>query len=203
MVTSAQRYRPAAWRYFLLLSLLLSGPVLSGGGVILRGDSCIIEIGFYDANFTAYQPGSSGNEEFCEDLPDTGETIFVLDYLHASLREVPVDFRIIKDTTGLGQFVQHEDILALDNLEDITVFYEPPVVKPGGSFRIEHTFLERGDYVGVVTAGHPSNDSIYNAVFPFTVGAVSYPYWLIAVVVGLLMFVLLRLAVKSQTASKP
>lgn len=187
----------------LLLSLLLVvGPAWSGGGVILRGDVCIIEIGFYDANFTAYQPQSSGNEEFCESLPDTGETIFVLDYLHASLREVPVDFRIIRDTTGLGQFVQHEDILALDDIDEITVFYEPPVVKPGASFRVEHNFLERGDYVGVVTAGHPSNDTLYNAVFPFTVGAVNYPYWLVAIVVGLIMVILIRQVARSGSTAR-
>lgn len=176
---------------------------MPGGGVILRGDACIIEIGFYDANFTAYQPDTSGNEEFCEDLPALGKTIFVLDYLHASLQEVPVDFRIIRDTTGLGQFVQHEDILALDDIEAITVFYEPPAVKSGGSFRIEHVFTEKGDYVGIVTAGHPSNNKLYNAVFPFTVGAVSYPYWLLAVVVAVLLLLLLRLAAASKSAKKP
>ena len=51
-----------------------------GGGVVLSKDTCIITIGFYDAHFTAYQPETSGNEEFCEDLPDDGQTIFVLDY---------------------------------------------------------------------------------------------------------------------------
>jgi len=176
---------------------------MPGGGVILRGDACIIEIGFYDANFTAYQPASSGNEEFCEDLPDLGPTIFVLDYLHASLREVPVDFRIIRDTTGLGQFVQHEDVLALDNIEELTVFYAPPVVMPGASFRVEHEFVEKGEYIGIVTAGHPSNDNIYNAVFPFTVGNVSYPYWLVAIVVGVLMLLLLRQAANSRSANRP
>ena len=201
-MTGNQRYRLAAWGSLLLAALLLAGPAMAGGGVILRGDSCIIEIGFYDANFTAYQPRTSGNAEFCEDLPDTGETIFVLDYLHGSLREVPVDFRIVKDTTGLGRFVQHEDILALENLDEITVFYAPPSVKSGASFRIEHSFEENGDYVGLVTAGHPSNDSIYNAVFPFTVGAVRYPYWLSAVIVGLLMLLLLRQAVKSKSGTE-
>jgi hypothetical protein len=187
----------------LLLSLLFfAGQALPGGGVILRGDACVIEIGFYDANFTAYQPATSGNEEFCEDLPDRGETIFVLDYLHASLREVPVDFRIVKDTTGLGQFVQHEDILALADIDEITVFYQPPVVRPGASFRVEHVFMEKGDYVGIVTAGHPSNDNIYNAVFPFTVGTVSYPYWLIALVVAALLALLIRQAALSRSANQ-
>jgi hypothetical protein len=185
------------------LLLLVARPALPGGGVILRGDTCIIEIGFYDANFTAYQPDTSGNEEFCEDLPDLGETIFVLDYLHGSLKDVPVDFRIVKDTTGLGKFVQHEDILALENIDAITVFYQAPVVRPGGSFRAEHLFTERGDYVGIVTARHPSNDNIYNAVFPFTVGAVRYPYWLIAVVVGVLLLLLIRQAASSRSARNP
>lgn len=202
MLPITPTYRPGRGRTIFFLLLLIAGSAQAGGGVILRGDVCIIEIGFYDANFTAYQPETSGNTEFCEDLPDIGETIFVLDYLHASLREVPVDFRIVKDTTGLGQFVQHEDILALPDLDEITVYYAPPEIKPGASFRVEHSFLEKGDYVGLVTAGHPSNDSIYNAVFPFTVGAVSYPYWLIAVVVGLLMIVLLRQAVKSKTVAE-
>ena len=185
-----------------MLSLFWSSSALPGGGVILRGDVCIIEIGFYDANFTAYQPEESGNEEFCEDLPDTGETIFVLDYLHASLREVPVDFRIVKDTTGLGQFVQHEDILALDDLDAITVFYSAPTIKPGASYRVEHDFLEPGDYVGVVTAGHPSNDNLYNAVFPFTVGVVNYPYWLAAVLVGVAFALLIRLATSSKSGKR-
>ena len=84
--------------------------IYAGGGVVLEDDVCIIWIDFYSAHFTAYQPDSSGNEQFCEDLPDTGETIFVLDYLHQSLKEVPVDFRIIRDVTGLGRYARLEQV---------------------------------------------------------------------------------------------
>lgn len=199
MSRGVENYRSMVGRVLLLTTLLLSGIVSAGGGVILRGDACIIEIGFYDANFTVYQPDSSGNEEFCEDLPDIGNSIFVMDYLHSSLREVPVDFRIVRDTTGLGQFVQHEDILALEDLDAVTVFYAPPEVKPGASFRVEYSFVEKGDYVGVVTAGHPSNGNIYNAVFPFSVGATTYPYWLVAVAVGVALLLLIRLATSSRS----
>jgi len=178
----------------LLPIVFLSGAALASGGVILKGDVCTIEVGFYEARFTAYQPQTSGNVEFCEDLPDTGESIFVLDYLHASMREVPVSFRIIRDTTGLGRFVQHDDILALDDIDELTVFYQPPVIEPGASFRIEHEFAEKGEYVGIVTAGHPTNDTIYSAVFPFTVGAFKFPYWTLAIVVGALFIVLVRQA---------
>jgi hypothetical protein len=148
----------------------------AGGGVVLEDDVCIIWIDFYSAHFTAYQPDSRGNEQFCEDLPDTGETIFVLDYLHNSLKEVPVDFRIIRDVTGLGRYAKLEQVEELGDLEKQTVFYQPPVVRPDASFKIEHDFTEEGAYIGIVSAGHPTNDSTYTAVFPFEVGARDFSY---------------------------
>ena len=188
--------------WYLLPALLIAGAALASGGVILNGDVCTIEVGFYEAQFTAYQPQTSGNEEFCENLPDTGESIFVLDYLHASMREVGVSFRIIRDTTGLGRFVQHDDIVALADIDELTVFYQPPVIKPGASFRIEHDFAEKGEYVGIVTAGHPSKATIYNAAFPFTVGAFNFPYWTIAIVVGVLFVILIRLAFVAKSGDR-
>ncbi len=85
--------------------LLVPTQTWAGGGVILRDDVCIITIGFYEAHFTAYQPQTRGNEEFCEDLPDLGETLFVLDYLHTSMKEVPIDFRIIKDVISIAMVI--------------------------------------------------------------------------------------------------
>jgi len=186
----------------LVALLLLAGAAFASGGVILKGDVCTIEVGFYDANFTVYQPSSSGNEEFCEDLPNIGESIFVLDYLHASMREVPVSLRIIRDTTGLGRFVRHDDILALEDIDALTVFYQPPVVKPGASFRVEHEFAEKGEYIGIVTAGHPTTDAIYTAVFPFTVGEFKFPYWTLAIVVGLLFIALIRQAFIAKSGER-
>ena len=150
--------------------------IFAGGGVVLEDDVCIIWIDFYSAHFTAYQPDSSGNEQFCEDLPDTGETIFVLDYLHNSLKEVPVDFRIIRDATGLGRYARLEQVEQLGDLEQQTVFYQPPVIRPDASFKIEHDFVEKGAFIGIVSAGHPTNDSTYTAVFPFEVGRTRYGY---------------------------
>jgi hypothetical protein len=154
--------------------LLLPGQGWAGGGVMLRNDVCIITIGFYEAHFTAYQPQTRGNEEFCKDLPDIGETLFVLDYLHASMKEVPIDFRIITDVTELGQFVQLRDIEAIADLDAHTVFYQRPTVRIDASLRVEHSFVESGEYIGIVTAGHPTEDTIYKAVFPFRVGKTDY-----------------------------
>ena len=91
--------------------------IYAGGGVVLEDDVCIIWIDFYSAHFTAYQPNTGGNTQFCRDLPDTGDTIFVLDYLHQSLKEVPVTFRIIRDVTGQGRFVKLKHIEEIDNIE--------------------------------------------------------------------------------------
>ena len=167
-----------------LFSIILVGGLLAlpaataqaGGGLVLEGDVCIIRIDFYSAHFTAYQPNTSGNTQFCKELPDIGETIFVLDYLHQSLKEVPVEFRIIRDVTGLGRYVKLEQVEAIEDIEQQTVFHQPPVIRPDASFKIEHDFKEKGAYIGIVSAGHPTNDRIYTAVFPFEVGVSNYGY---------------------------
>jgi len=149
---------------------------LAGGGLVLEDDVCIIRIDFYSAHFTAYQPNTSGNKQFCRDLPDTGETIFVLDYLHQSLKEVPVDFRIIRDVTGLGRFVKPKHVEAIEGIEQHTVFYQSPTVRPDASLKIEYEFVEEGAYIGIVTAGHPSKDTVYTTVFPFEVGGSNFAW---------------------------
>ena len=168
----------------------------AGGGVILRNDTCIITIGFYEAHFTAYQPDTRGDEEFCEDLPDAARATFVLDYLHPSLKEVPVDFRIIRNATGKGEFARPSDVEALGELASHTVFYQPPVVRENGTFLVEHPFDSDGEYIGIVTAGHPSNDNVYVSVFPFAVGQSGLPWGWIAFGLVLLLAALLLASVK-------
>jgi hypothetical protein len=184
------------YRVILGAALLTSSgaEIQAGGGLVLEGDVCVIWIDFYSAHFTAYQPGITGNEQFCQDLPNTGETIFVLDYLHQSLKEVPVDFRIIRDVTGQGQYVKLKHVEEIEDIEQHTVFYQPPVVRPDASLKIEHDFKEKGAYVGIVSAGHPTTDMIYTAVFPFEVGASGYGYVLplLLLLAGVAFFVLRR-----------
>lgn len=176
-------------RSLLMVLLLLVSPWFSGanclasGGVVMVGKTCTMHIDFYSARFTAYQPDTRGSEEFCESLPDIGPTIIVLDYLHPSLKEVPVDFRIIRDVTGQGRFAKLEDVEALGDIEPLTVFYQPPLIRSDGSFKIEYDFVDAGKYIGVVTAGHPTNDNLYAAVFPFQVGGRSNSRWLALAVV--------------------
>ena len=185
----------------MAMTLIPTTATLAGGGLVLEDDVCIIRIDFYSAHFTAYQPNTSGNTQFCRDLPDTGETIFVLDYLHQSLKEVPVDFRIIRDVTGLGRFVKLKHVEAIEDIEQQTVFYQSPTIRPDASLKIEYDFVAEGSYIGIVTAGHPSKDTIYTAVFPFEVGGSNFTWLapLFLLLAGAAFFVVRRF-VRSRQA---
>jgi hypothetical protein len=165
--------------FALLIMFVMSSRGFAAGGVVGEPGSCMIEIGLYTAHFTVYQSDSSGDEEFCEDLPATGKTLFVLDYLHGSMKEVAVDFRILRDEDELGIFARWENIVAIEDLDARTVFYQPPQVYPENQLQAEHTFLNPGWYIGVVTAPHPSKDILYHAVFPFRVGRIHFLPWLL------------------------
>jgi hypothetical protein len=150
---------------------------------------CVIHIDFYSARFAAYQPENSGSKEFCQALPSTGRTIFVLDYLHQSLKEVPVDFRIIHDVTGQGSYVKLKHVMEIEDIERHTVFYQAATIETDASLQIEHNFKDPGNYIGIVSAGHPSNSSTYTAVFPFQVGQLGFNYYYIALAAVLLAVV--------------
>ena len=169
----------------LVPAWLLSSPARGAGGVIGEPGSCMIEIGLYTAHFSIYQPDTSGSEVFCEDLPDAAETIFVLDYLHGSMKEVPIDFRIIRDVEDWGIFARWENIQSIEDIEQRTVFYSPPQVRPDNKLQLEHRFSGNGAYIGVVTAPHPTKDILYHAVFPFEVGGASL--WIRALAVAVVL----------------
>lgn len=189
----------------MLLSVALSPAALAGGGVVMEGERCTMHIDFYSARFTAYQPETQGNQEFCEDLPDIGLTLFTLDYLHPSLKEVPVDFRIIRNTTDQGRFALWDDVAKLGDLRPLTVFYQSPSVESDASLNVEFRFTEPGEYIGIVTAGHPTTDQIYRSVFPFEVGRPRYQAALLAMAfIGLLgLYTWRRQAGLRRTGKEP
>ncbi|MGK0337073.1 MAG: hypothetical protein ACJAYE_001854 [Candidatus Azotimanducaceae bacterium] len=167
--------------------LLFTAHLRSAGGVVGEAGSCMINIGFYTAHFSVYQPSDNGNDVFCEDLPDVENTIFVLDYLHQGLEKVPVDFRIIEDLQGFGQFVRWENIEGIDDLESQTVFFLPPVIHSNKRLTVEYKFERSGSYIGIVTAPHPTKNIMYRAVFPFEVGNTGFGYWSLILLVILLL----------------
>lgn len=171
------------------------------GNVVAEEDACVLKIGFYTAHFAAFQPRTRQHFEFCEDLPDVTETVFVLDYMHDSMRTVPVDFRIVRDSSNLGRFARSEDVMRLD-LERDTVFYQPPIKQIDAVFTVLHSFAEPGDYIGVVTAKNPAQNDIFTAVFPFSVGTLpwtTYALGALVVVLTLTFVVWLRFTKRHKT----
>lgn len=148
------------------------------GGLALAEDMCRLTIGPYNMHFTGYQPDNTRNKEFCEDIPATGRTVVVLDYMEDALRPLPTEVRIIKDT-GSEQ-----------DLQAITVLHLPPKIYPAGSVNFEYNFDQPGKFVGLVTVGDK-----HISRFPFSVGETKIwlpSYMLIALagvaVIGVIVF---------------
>jgi hypothetical protein len=154
----------------LFLVFLLQQSTFAHGGVVLEEDRCVINIGFLTAHFTVYQPETRNSREYCEDIPDVTASVFVMEYLHDFLRQMPVDFRIIRDVNDVGEFARWEDVQAISDLEAATVYYRPPSIQDNGNYTAEYAFEEKGTYIGIVTAQHPDGERRYNAVFYFQVG---------------------------------
>ena len=102
------------------LSVLLPHPATAHGSVSAEEDLCAIKIGYFKAHFKIYVPEESGRDDYCEDIPAVGASIFVMEYLHSGLGEIPIDFRIIRDVTGMGTFARWEDVQAIDDLEAVS-----------------------------------------------------------------------------------
>lgn len=166
------RLNPCKAVLVVLAVVMTAAPAIvrAHGSVVDGGEGCVIQFDFYSAHFSIFQPLTRQHSEFCEDLPDITESVFVLEYRHDSLREVPVDFRIIRNTSTLGRFVRWSDIEAMGNLERDTVFFQRSPAQADGVLSILHTFSEAGDYIGIVSAPHPTLERYYHAVFPFSVG---------------------------------
>ena len=162
----------------LILLALLSLPATlhAHGGVVEEDDLCVINIGYLKAHFKIYVPGVSGHDEYCEDIPVRGESVFVMEYQHQGLSEAEIDFRIIENTTGKGVFARLSDVEDLADLDAVTLRHEPASIVPG-VYTLLQTFDRDGEYIGIVSARQPDTGKLYTAVFPFEVGYTGLGYW--------------------------
>ena len=82
----------------IALGVVFSGQVQAHGGLALADDMCILTVGPYSIHFTGYQPLSQ-EEEFCEDIPETGKTVVALDYVNDELRPMETEVRIVHSSS--------------------------------------------------------------------------------------------------------
>jgi len=155
MSVSIAEVKQVVLTILLAASMAFTSQVQAHGGLALADDMCVLTVGPYRMHFTGYQPLSQ-EEEFCEDIPEVGKTVIALDYIQEELRPLTTEVRIIRDTGSE------------ENLDAITVFHLPPKVYPTASITVEHTFPEKGKFVGLVTVTGGAQE--YVSRFPFSVG---------------------------------
>lgn len=143
-----------------LVLALCASAAQSHGGLAMEEDFCKLRVGRYLIHFTGYQPDSTTTKEFCEDIPATGRTIVVLDYINDELRDLPTEVRIVKDT-GSAPSTDPKEVDAN------TVLHVPAKVYPAGTLHFEHNFREPGKFVGLVTV---VDKQPMVSRFPFSVG---------------------------------
>jgi hypothetical protein len=148
----------------LLAALLFANTaVYAHGGVSIEFDKCVLTIGSYRMHLTGYQPETSGGEEFCEDIPKTGNAIIVLDYVDNQLRNMMAGVRVIeKDSWAAAQSSSGDD-------QAKTIVDMPPKLYKTGSVKIERRFDEPGYFVGFLTAEKEGQEKLVSR-FPFSVG---------------------------------
>ncbi len=149
---------------FLLKPIIVCGLMLAIGIPLsaqaqhfheLDKNFCILKFGTYGMHLTEYQPDTSDRQELCGDIPSTGRTVVVLDFIEGELRSLPVEVRVIKDT-GSEQ-----------DLQAVTVLHLPPKLYPGGFINFEYSFDKPGNFIGLVTVGGTQE---HVARFPISVG---------------------------------
>lgn len=163
-------------RFGWLLFLVLSPVAFGHGGVVEEDDLCVIKIGYLRAHFKIYVPEERQHQEYCEDIPVRGDSVFVMEYQHDGLSEAEIDFRIIRNETGKGKFARMQDVDAIDDLDAITIRYEPPTVVPD-VYTLLQSFEKDGEYIGIISARQLDTGIVYTAVFPFEVGYTGLGYW--------------------------
>jgi hypothetical protein len=155
-----------------LALIMAAGEATAHGGLSMEKDDCKLRIGPYLMHFTGYQPQADYSKEFCEDIPSTGFTIIVLDFVDDPLRDLATEVRIVKDGADEA------------DLERATVFRLPPRKYSTGSLSFDYTFADAGNYVGLVTV--VDGDQKMLARFPFSVGSSK---WLRNVVAALVFVI--------------
>ena len=153
-----------------------AGNAYAHGGVSIQEGQCIMKIGPDQMTFTGYQPIKS-REQFCDDIPDVGPTIIVLDAQQDELRDMALDIRILRN---VGQKDDSE------NMEANTEFYVPPKKYKTGTLNFEYNFAKNGNFIGLVTARSDDGTKEYVSRFPFSVGQTAGKDMTIAVFFGLL-----------------
>lgn len=172
MIAPAIKHALAAGLTAAFLAFGVSGAA-AHGGVRLEQDECVLKIGPNTMHFIGYQRAGE-EQEFCEDIAQTGPTVIALTAVSPDLRDMAIGIRVVKD---VGEEKERA------NIEAVTVAYYPPKVYRNGTMSFEHDFKEAGKYVGIVTVSDDLGNQ-WVSRFPFTVGVFTFMGYLEYILYG-------------------
>jgi len=145
---------------FAMATAGMTAQAWAHGAVSSSSGQCLMTLGPTTMTFTGYQPLKS-RDQFCDDIPDPGPTIVVLDAQQDELRDMLLEIRILRD---VGQKDDNE------NLQANTEIYVEPKKYRTGTLNFEYNFAKAGKYIGLVKARNDDGTKEYVARFPFSVG---------------------------------
>lgn len=162
--------------FALVLSCTLPVTTWGHGGASVDTDQCRVQIGSHLVHFTAYQPQLTGTTEYCNSIPELGNTVVVFDYEGKALRNMTVEFEITKEPEGTRVFYQPPSTHANGTFNSTVNFTEP------GKYRIHITLINEGqkvdEHIGLNVGGGQSGSStstfIVIAVVLFAIGYIFY-----------------------------
>jgi len=153
--------------FYVLFIALVSTVSWGHGGVATEGNSCTLRVGPYAMGFSGYQPEDNVSKQFCDDLPGVGKSIIVLDFVDDKLRDMTVNFRVLKsDSAALG--TADDGVVNEAELAQTPFFEIPAKHYPTGSMTISQEFKKEGHFVGYVIV--EGENERFVSRFPFSVG---------------------------------
>ena len=163
------------WAWVITFSTVFYiGVVSAHGKVSLESDICIRNIAGSMVHLSTYQPQYDPEAEYCTEIPQEGETFWVIDLIDQALRSMPIAIQIVR---GSGNNIS----------EAVTSLYSTN--HPDGIIKGEFNLAE-GDYTMLITGeGVPP----LRYEYPLRIQMVNYGDIFRTAVPYLLAFVLLVL----------
>jgi len=82
----------------ILTAAFYSGLAAAHGKVSLESDICMRNISGSMVHLSTYQPHHDPEAEYCTEIPNEGETLWVLDLVDQALRDMPIAIKIVRGT---------------------------------------------------------------------------------------------------------
>lgn len=150
----------------LFLASLIALGAATGGHAQIAAEHprfCVMNVGPTQMMFSAFQENRT-DAIFCQNVPELGKTMIILDARSNELREMNIEIRLLKN---LGQQDWRDD------LDAATVAVLPPrkYLEARGTASFNYDFAREGDYIALVRATSDDGAKEYVGRYYFTVGA--------------------------------